>query len=243
MCTIRHGNPIRHGHQTLILAGDFNGKVGTRFNDDVVGRFGDPDTNDSGNRLVNTCKQYNMKINKTFFQHKQIHQYTWTRPSLGQKSIIDFIITKQSIQEKIKNVTVKRGANCGSDHFMVVSEMIYPYMNKNTNNKYDTTEAETEQVTLSYPRYKVNLLGDDSIKYLYQRRIKHHLQKEQPKHTIEEEHTQITQAVHQAMQEAVGYKEQIKNQPIWMTDKLEEKISEKKLNYNNWLGIQQMKIG
>ncbi|XP_030765674.1 uncharacterized protein LOC115889741 [Sitophilus oryzae] len=114
--------------------------------------------------------------------------------------------------------------------------MIYPYMNKNTNNKYDTTEAETEQATLSYPRYKVNLLEDDSIKYLYQRRIKHHLQKEQPKHTIEEEHTRITQAVHQAMQEAVGYKEQIKNQPIWMTDKLEEKISEKKLNYNNWLG-------
>jgi len=50
---------------------------------EVVGRFSEITINDSGNRLINVCKQHGLRICNTFFDHKNIHRFTWKRPSLG----------------------------------------------------------------------------------------------------------------------------------------------------------------
>ena len=64
---------------------------------------------------------------KCFFNHKDNHKYTWERPTLSQKSIIDFIITKQNSEMQIQNVRAYRGPNCGTDHKLINGKFVFPY--------------------------------------------------------------------------------------------------------------------
>ena len=40
-------------HQKVILAGDFNGRVGSKVDNRIVGPFGEEIVNESGERLIN----------------------------------------------------------------------------------------------------------------------------------------------------------------------------------------------
>ncbi|KAL0274579.1 UNVERIFIED_CONTAM: hypothetical protein PYX00_002680 [Menopon gallinae] len=108
-----------------ILMGDFNAHVG---NDSekwrgVVGRNGDPDCNPNGEELLHFCSAHGMAIMNTFFQHKDIHKYTWYRDALRQKSIIDFVLVPMCARKVVCDVRVKRGAELSTDHHLVVCEL------------------------------------------------------------------------------------------------------------------------
>ncbi|KAF2894137.1 hypothetical protein ILUMI_12036, partial [Ignelater luminosus] len=45
--------------------------------------------------LRRNFKQYNLEILNSYFRHKDINRYTWERPSIHQKSIIDYVIMRQ----------------------------------------------------------------------------------------------------------------------------------------------------
>lgn len=81
------------GHE-LLLMGDFNGRVGRKINDDVVGNWGEDTENDNGKRLIEFCKEQECVIMNTKFKHKDIHKYTWINPSRNLKSIIDYVIVR-----------------------------------------------------------------------------------------------------------------------------------------------------
>lgn len=74
----------------IIIAGDFNASIGKKINSTVVGPFGEDNINDNGERLIDICEQNSLKILNGFFQHKEIHKYTWHKDSLQLKSIIDY---------------------------------------------------------------------------------------------------------------------------------------------------------
>ncbi|CAF3498112.1 unnamed protein product, partial [Rotaria sp. Silwood2] len=59
----------------------------------------------------------------TFFQHKDIHKYTWykTGNSIARQSLIDFIIVSDNLHRAVMDVRVKRGAELSTDHHLVVS--------------------------------------------------------------------------------------------------------------------------
>jgi len=58
------------------------------------------------------------EICNIFFEHKSIYRYSLIQEGpLGQKSIIDYIITQRQI---------KRGLSCGSDSCAVVSHIYFP---------------------------------------------------------------------------------------------------------------------
>ena len=59
----------------------------------------------------------------TFFQHGDVHKYTWYRPSLGQKSLIDFCIVSADLFSDVLDVRVKRGAELSTDHHLVVCSL------------------------------------------------------------------------------------------------------------------------
>lgn len=63
-------------HQEVVIIGDLNARVGSRQNDAVVGRFGEVVVNNSGQRLIELCNQYNLRILNTFLT---IKPYTVTR--------------------------------------------------------------------------------------------------------------------------------------------------------------------
>ena len=68
----------------------------------------------------------------TFFQHKDVHKYTWYRPSMGQKSLIDFCIVSTDLFSNVLDVRVKRGAELSTDHHLVVCSLRFlkPRSNK-----------------------------------------------------------------------------------------------------------------
>ena len=67
-----------------------------------------------------------------FFNHKNIYKYTYEQQTKNLKTIIDYIITKQDLKLKIQNVRAYRGPNCGTDHKLLVTKILFPYMNTTT---------------------------------------------------------------------------------------------------------------
>ncbi|XP_043485867.1 craniofacial development protein 2-like [Polistes fuscatus] len=110
----------------IILLGDLNGRTGNKKQDDVVGRYGEEMLNDNGTKIINMCKQNNLRIMSGFFQHRCIHKYTRTQPTMNQESIIDYLLIKQRSRMKINDVRVYRGATCDSDYHLLKAKILFP---------------------------------------------------------------------------------------------------------------------
>jgi hypothetical protein len=61
---------------------DINGTAGRETGDPVVGNFGEDIVNDNGERLIELCAQTSLKIWNGFFNHKNIHKYTWEQQKI-----------------------------------------------------------------------------------------------------------------------------------------------------------------
>ena len=59
----------------------------------------------------------------TFFQHREVHKYTWSRPSMDQKSLIDFSIVSSDLFSDVLDVRVKRAAEFSTDHILVICSL------------------------------------------------------------------------------------------------------------------------
>ena len=107
----------------VVLLGDFNARFGRSVQiDDVIGMFGEDTCNTSGNRLLSFLNEVELIICNG---RKLVSEpeWTWARPSLKQKSIIDYIITDAQLLEVSGNVHVD-GTDIGSsDHFLVWMEL------------------------------------------------------------------------------------------------------------------------
>lgn len=221
---------INQGHQIVIM-GDMNGRVGSRENDEVVGNFGEEEVNNNGERLIELCKQHNLKIGNSFYQHKEIHKITWERPSMNQKSILDYIIFKQNTSLIIQDIRVKRGFNCGSDHYLVIGKILFTVFNKNRINKHNDNTQEMDKLT----KYKLHLLHQESVKWLYQNRLKEYLENVNDTNDVEEFHHEIQNAISRAALEALGEDTAGKNNYGWWNYNMEEVVREKKNAYLKWL--------
>ena len=107
--------------ESFILMGDFNAHVGNDIQTwgSVIGRNGDAHQNANGEKVLDFCCANGLSIMNTFFQHKDIHKYTWYRDSLGQRSMIDFFIVSSDLKVNELDVCVKRGAELSPDHHLV----------------------------------------------------------------------------------------------------------------------------
>ena len=106
-----------------MLLGDFNARVGRSVElDDVIGMFGEDTCNASGNRLVSFLNEVEMVVcNDRKFMLEP--EWTRVRPSLRQKSIIDYIITDPQLMAVSGNVHVDNTDIGCSDHFLVWVEL------------------------------------------------------------------------------------------------------------------------
>jgi len=106
----------------------------------------------------------------SFFKHKDIHKYTWC--ARGTKSIIDYAIANEKTAKLVKDIRVYRGAELNTDHFLLCTKLQFlPRWKKSKNcNKFNRRNDHPPQT-----KYKTRLLNDDSIKWLYRRRIEDHL--------------------------------------------------------------------
>ena len=70
------------GRDVNIIMGDLNAKVGTDNAgfEEVMGRHGQGEMNENGEKFANLCATNSLVIGGTLFPHKRIHKVTWVSP-------------------------------------------------------------------------------------------------------------------------------------------------------------------
>ncbi|XP_072377962.1 uncharacterized protein [Diabrotica undecimpunctata] len=203
----------------LIILGDLNSRVGQRINSKVIGPYGEINLNDNGERLIQVCQSHTLRIMNGFYKHKDIHKYTWVQHTRNLKSIIDYVIVKQSTTLKVNDVRVLRGPTCGSDHYIVRTKMVFPFKSNKDNNVNEEPQ-QTEVITNK--RYNLNSLINESTRNLYQHRLDEKLLHNIEDQSVEQIYENITSSIKEAAEEAIGLKTNSASKKLWWNQEIEE---------------------
>ena len=104
-----------------MLRGDFNAKVRDNIFKPTTGNESlHQDSGDNGVRLVNFAPSENFVVKSTMFPHQDILNYTWTSPDRKTHNQINHILIDRRWHSSILDVRSFGGANCDTDHSLVV---------------------------------------------------------------------------------------------------------------------------
>ena len=139
----------------VVLLGDFNATVGKSSElDDVIGMFGEGKCNASGNRLISFLNEVELVVcNGREFTVEP--QWTRARPSLKQKSIIDYIVTNSNLLQVSGSVQVDTVDIGKSDHFLVWMEL-------------GRTVKTTKQQKRVIKKWRIERFQDEEVRQKYQ---------------------------------------------------------------------------
>ncbi|XP_044745272.1 uncharacterized protein LOC123307119 [Coccinella septempunctata] len=212
----------------IIMMGDFNSRTGRSPDSDIIGPYGEEQVNDNGNRLIQLCETNNSKITNGFFQHRNIHRYTWVQPTRGLKSIIDYFIVKQKPSIQINDVRALRGAfGGGSDHFLVRAKVFFP-------SKYQVNNSDNRTIglqKLSNHEYNLDSFMHESTVALYQQRLDNSLLTNFQDLTFHEIYDNIISSIKKAAKEALGIRK--KHIPKLGVDYYKKLLTEDRQEYIN----------
>ena len=110
---------IGKGNDYQIILGDFNAVS----NGLVAGSFGLGRRNKRGVMLVEFCERRNLMIANTCFEYSLRRRYSWTSPEDTRRLQIDYILVKQRYRNSVKNAASYPGADCYSDHNLVMMKL------------------------------------------------------------------------------------------------------------------------
>lgn len=193
----------------LYIIGDFNSRVGSNRDgySEIIGGFGIGERNDRGDRLLDFCAEKGLRIMNTYFRHAKRHKLTWNHPNGVHRSCIDYVLTKKRWSTAVQDVIVRRGADFGSDHELILANVKIKF------------KAERKQARGGI-RLNTEKLESDSVKKTLQRKI-------QERFSLISENTSLNQeerwntgkeALMQTAEEILGKKRPTR-QP-WMTDQV-----------------------
>ena len=117
----------------LLLIGNFNARIG-RENDkwpSGLVKYDIVKCHSNGELLLALCTEFDLLVTNTMFKQKDAHKTTWTHPRSRHGHMIDFIITRCRDKMNICGTRTMLGANCGTDHQILRSRVIFS-IRKNT---------------------------------------------------------------------------------------------------------------
>ena len=68
------------------------------------------------------CQEYALAIANNLYQQHKRRLYTWTSPDGQHQNQIDYILCSQRWRSCIQSAKTKPGADCGSDHELLVAK-------------------------------------------------------------------------------------------------------------------------
>ncbi|XP_072043067.1 craniofacial development protein 2-like [Amphiura filiformis] len=108
----------------LIILGGWNAKVGkSDIKSRSIGKFGLGERNDRGDSLEEFCQANDLIVGNTLFQQHPRRLWTWRSPGGNVKNQIDYILLKRRWCSSLFSVRTRPGADCGSDHQLLVARM------------------------------------------------------------------------------------------------------------------------
>ena len=81
------------------------------------------------NQLVSLfCSRNDFQILNTFFKLPARRLYTWRSPDQTTRNQIDYIICKTRWRSSVRRVTTLPGADCGTDHNLLIADVTIKLM-------------------------------------------------------------------------------------------------------------------
>ena len=162
-------------HNIHLVLGDFNSRIGADSHvaySDVVGSCCYYDaTNDSGERLVNLCQEYNLRPAQSRFPQPHSRMWTWSHPA-GSKYQLDHILINGKWVNSLRNCRAYNTVELDSDHRILSIRLVTSLRTSkgkpckrprfNWKNLQDPAIKEAFQLELSN-RFQVLTMLDDTI--------------------------------------------------------------------------------
>jgi hypothetical protein len=108
-----------------IILGDLSAKVGREniYKPTIGNESLHEISNDYGVRVVNFATSKNLVVKSTMFPHRKIHKYSWTSPEGNTHNLTDHNLIDRRRHSSILDVRSFRGADCDTDHYLVVAKV------------------------------------------------------------------------------------------------------------------------
>ena len=214
-------------HDVLLTIGDFNAKIGNNNENRkrVMGKHGMGIITNNGERLINICQENNLVIGGSLFTHRDIHKLTWTSPDGNTKSQIDHIIINGKWRHSLLDVRVKRNADIGSDHNLLVAKV-----------KIKLRKAKIASVTNQ--RIAIEKLKDQATRtnYCTTLRNRFNVLQNDTAMTIDSFNNTILETA----KECIGFRKKIRKE--WMTENTWNAIEERKRIRNRMLNAKSPRL-
>ena len=91
--------------------------------EDVVGPFRLGNRNERGERLAEWFVENEQVVMNTFFRQPLRKTWTWMSPGDRTRIQIDYITVKKRFRNAVTKTRTYSGADCNSDHVLVVADM------------------------------------------------------------------------------------------------------------------------
>jgi hypothetical protein len=211
-----------------IILGDFNVKVDREniFKLTIGNESLHEISNDSAVRVVNLSTSKNLVVKRTMYPHRKFHKYTWTSPEGNTHNQIDHILIDRRRHSITLDVRSYRGADCDTDHYLVVAKVREILaVSKRAAHKIDTE------------RFNVRKLNEGDVKEQYQVTIRNKsaaLENLEDSGDINGAWDNIRENIKITAQESLGYCESKHRKP-WFDEECSKLVDRRKQAKLQWL--------
>lgn len=113
-------------YHRLIIMGDFNSQIGARQleEENIIGPYYYGTRNERGQRLVQFCQKFSLKIINSWFKKRKNRMWTWLSPNQIHKNQIDYMLVPSDYMNNlIYDFTVLQKFKFYSDHKPIVAHL------------------------------------------------------------------------------------------------------------------------